>query len=171
MDNTRWYVLQVMQGKEFYVKDKIDNLIKSELKGLYEVLLPTIKEVSEVRRKKFVRNIPVYSSYLFINADLNNINQSTLQNIVYVLKFLGSQKPCCVLDQEMQIVKAIADDNRIKSAFSYQINDMIEILGGHCKGLAGRVIDIENVNTLKVEIQIFNRTISTVIKLEDVKAA
>jgi transcriptional antiterminator NusG len=170
MNTSRWFVLFVIQGKEFYIKDRIDSL---ELPHV-EVLVPTLKEVSEVRRKKTVRNVPVYPGYIFIHGTLDNsVNsiQSSIINVTYVVKFLGIGKPLSISDQEMQIVRAISGDNRIRSAFSYKIGDMIEILGGHCKGLSGRVIDIFDVNTLKIEIQIFNRTIATSIKLEDAKAA
>jgi transcription antitermination factor NusG len=166
--NTKWFALFVVQGKEFFIKDRIDSL---EIPTVKDVLVPTIKEISEVRRKKIVRNIPVYPGYIFINAHLDNTTQSSIINVTYVVKFLGIIKPYAVRNREMDIVQAIADDNRIRSAFSYKIGDMIEILGGHCKGLSGKVIDIIDINTIKIEIQIFNRTITTVIKLEDAKVA
>jgi transcriptional antiterminator NusG len=170
MNTSRWFALFVIQGKEFYIKDRIDSLELPQV----EVLVPTLKEVSEVRRKKIVRSVPVYPGYIFIHGNLNNnINsiQSAIINVTYVVKFLGIERPYPISEQEMQIVRAVSGDNRIRSAFSYKIGDMIEILGGHCKGLSGRVVDIFDVNTLKIEVQIFNRTISTSIKLEDAKAA
>jgi transcription termination/antitermination protein NusG len=171
MDN-KWYVLFVAQGKEFYIKDRIDNVI--ELKdNINEVLLPTLKEVSEVRRKKIIRNIPVYPCYLFINTNLINTNvKATIYEITYVVRFLGiDNKPSVLRDQEVDMIKVVSGDNKIRCSFQYKIGDMIEILGGHCKGLSGRVVDIPDINNLKVEIQIFNRAIYTLIKLEDVKIA
>jgi transcription termination/antitermination protein NusG len=171
MEN-KWFVLFVAQGKEFYIKDRIENL--TDLQGqIAEVLLPTTKEVSEVRRKKIIRNIPVYPCYLFINTSLINTNvKASIYDINYVVRFLGANdKPSTLRDQEVDIIRAISGDNKIRCSFQYKIGDMIEILGGHCKGLAGRVVDIPDVNNLKVEIQIFNRAIYTLIKLEDVKIA
>jgi len=165
----KWYALFVMQGKEFYVKDKLE-LICTELDNIDRVLLPTIKEISEVRRKKIVRNIPVYPSYLFIHAYLGRGLQTIISEVNYVVRLLGRTKPFAIPDKEMDIVQAIASDNKIHSAFSYKIGDVVEILGGHCKGLSGRVIDIIDTNNLKLEIQIFNRAIYTTIKLEDAKA-
>lgn len=89
----------------------------------------------------------------------------------FVLKILGENKPYPIPEQEMDIVMAMSGDNKIRSAFKYKIGDMVEILGGHCKGLSGRVIDIIDVNTLRIEIQIFNRSIYTNVKLDDVKIA
>lgn len=167
----KWYALFIAQGKEFYVKDKLDRLPQIE-ENNFTVLLPTVKEVSEVRRKKIVRNIPVYSSYLFIHADMCASLQSDICDTTYVVRFLGPEnRPRPINDREMEVVTAIATDNKIRSAFSYKIGDIIEILGGHCKGLSGRVIDIIDTNTLKIEIQIFNRAIYTTIKLEDAKIA
>jgi len=168
--NYKWYAIYVTQGKEFYVKDKLDVHVNNN-DTFNEVLLPTMKEVSEVRRKKIVKNIPVYPSYLFIHANLTNYIRTLINDTIYVINFLGVDEPLSINEQEMEIVKAIASDNNIRSAFKYKIGDMIEILGGHCKGLSGRVIDIVNVNNVKVEIQIFNRAIYASIKLEDIKIA
>jgi transcription antitermination factor NusG len=171
MDN-KWYALFVVQGKEFYIKERIDSLIHlQELRHIDEVLLPTIKEISEVRRKKVVRNITVYPSYLFVHGFLNGQAQQTITSITYTIKFLGETHPLAIPDDEMQIVRAVSGENIVRSAFTFKIGDIIEILGGHCKGLSGRIIDIFDINTLKVEIQIFNRTISTIVKLEDAKVA
>jgi transcription antitermination factor NusG len=172
MDNNKWYALFVVQGKEFFVKDRIENLIRlGQVENVQSVLIPTAKEISEVRRKKIVKSVPLYSGYLFINGIVDGTNQSVLTYVTYVIKFLGCERPFPIPHREMQIIKAMSEDNRVRSAFSYTIGDIIEILGGHCKGLSGRIVDIVDINTLKVEIQIFNRIISTMIKLEDAKVA
>jgi len=167
--NKNWFVLFVMQGKEFYIKDKLLQLVED--KKIDDVLLPTIKEISEVRRKKIVRNLPVYPSYLFIHACLTSDIKSAILETNFVVKFLGVNHPRPIKDEEMDIVRAIAGNCKINSAFKFKIGDMIEILGGHCKGLSGRVVDILNVNNLKIEIQIFNRAIYTDLRIEDVKVA
>ena len=164
----KWYAVFVAQGKEFYVREKICQCGEPDLK---EVLVPTTKEISEVRRKKIVRNIPLYPSYIFLNAQLSNSLISKVLDTAFVLKILGNGKPMHIPEQEMEIVKVMSGDNKIRSAFKYKIGDMIEIFGGHCKGLSGRVIDIIDVNTIRAEIQIFNRAIYTNVKLDDLKVA
>lgn len=165
-----WYVLFVIQGKEFAIRNSLEPFVNNG--KIEEILLPTVKEISEIRRKKIVRNIPVYSSYLFIRANLIEELQSYILNeINFVVKFLGYKKPQAISEEEMDIVKAIAADNKIHSAFKYKVGDVIEILGGHCKGLSGRIIEIPDVNNLRIEIQIFNRAIYTNIKVEDIKVA
>ncbi|MDO8640092.1 MAG: transcription termination/antitermination NusG family protein [Nitrosarchaeum sp.] len=168
---SKWYAVFLAQGKEFYVKDKLDNLIN--LDGhLDEVLLPVTKEIFEVRRKKLVRSIPVYPCYLFIKTNLTREVQNAVCEVSYVLRILGEHNtPRPIADDEMEIVQALSSDSKIRSAFTYKIGDVVEILGGHCKGLSGRVIDILDVNTLKLEIQIFNRAIYSTVKLEDAKVA
>ena len=170
--NHKWYAIFVMQNKEFHVKDRLETVFAKNPQ-VKSVLLPTIKEISEVRRKKIVRNLPVYSCYLFIQADLSGEIQNQISDVNFVVKILGSQEnqPLAIKDQEMEIVKAVASDNRMTCAFSHKIGDVIEILGGHCKGLSGRIIDIIDINSIKVEIQIFNRAIYTIIKVEDIKIA
>jgi transcription antitermination factor NusG len=168
--NVNWYVLFVVQGKDFAIKNSLEPFVKNG--KIEEVLLPTVKQISEIRRKKIVRNVPVYSSYLFIKAYLLEELQSYILNeINFVIKFLGYKKPLPVSKEDMDVVKAIAADNKIHSAFKYKVGDIIEILGGHCKGLSGRIIEIVDVNSLRIEIQIFNRAIYTSIKVEDIKVA
>lgn len=168
-----WFALYVTQNKEFYIKDKLEAIPTFSDGQSGTVLLPTIQEISEVRRKKIVRNIPAYPGYLFIRTKLTSDLQSEICQVTYVIRFLGNaNQPQMIRDEEMDIVKAIANnETKTQCAFSYKIGDMIEILGGHCKGLSGRIIDVHNINSLKVEIQIFNRAIYATIKLEDVKAA
>jgi transcriptional antiterminator NusG len=169
MKNSRWYALFVVQGKEFYITDRLKPLVED--KKIDEVLLPTAKEIYEVRRKKIVRNVTVYPGYLFIRTDLTNEIQSAVLEVSFIMKFLGILHPTYISDDEMEIVRAIAGNIKISSAFKYKIGDMVEIVGGHCKGLSGRVIDIMSVNALKVEIQIFNRAIYTDLKIDDIKVA
>lgn len=169
----KWFAILVVQGKEFYVRDRIKNLNDDFVKEhLREVLLPTEKEIYEVRRKKVVRNIPIYPNYLFANTSSIDAVSTAIRDISYAIRILGdSNRSIAISEDEMEIVKAMAANQKIHSAFKYKIGDVIEIIGGHCKSLAGRVIDIPDVNCVKVEIQIFNRAIYSTIKLEDVKAA
>jgi len=172
VNNFKWYAVLVAQKKEFYVKSKLDNAQNNLIKNnINEVLVPIEKEIYEVRRKKVVRNIPVYPGYLFIQADLSNKLINTINEIMYVVRILGCEKPFPIRDEEMDIVKTIADGEKTNSAFKYKIGDVIEVIGGHCKGLSGRVVDILDINLVKVEIQIFNRAIYTNLKLEDFKIA
>lgn len=164
----KWYAIFVAQGKEFFVREKINS---TEEPGLNEILVPTTKEISEIRRKKIVRSIPLYPSYIFLHAELSNSLISKILEIAFVLKILGNGKPMRISDEQMEVVKVMSGDDKIRSAFKYKIGDMIEILGGHCKGLSGKVIDIVDINTIRAEIQIFNRAIYTNIKLDDVKIA
>jgi transcriptional antiterminator NusG len=167
--NSKWYALFVVQGKEFYIADRLRSLVED--KKIDEVLLPTAKEIYEVRRKKIVRNITVYPGYLFIRANLDSDIQSAVLEVSFVMRFLGLGHALYIRDEEMEVVRAIAGNIKISSAFKYKIGDMVEIVGGHCKGLSGRVIDIKDINTLNIEIQIFNRAIYTNLKIDDVKVA
>jgi transcription antitermination factor NusG len=168
MMDFKWFAIFVVQGKEFFVKDKISHIVSS---GLNEVLVPTTKEISEIRRKKIVKNVPLYPSYIFLHAKLDKVLISNILEIAFVLKILGNSRPLYISEQEMELVKVMSGDNKIRSAFKYKVGDIIEILGGHCKGLSGRVVEIIDVNTIKAEIQIFNRAIYTSIKIDDLKAA
>lgn len=168
MMDFKWYAVFVVQGKEFFVKDKISHFENSNLN---EVLVPTVKEISEVRRKKIVKNVPLYPSYIFLHAKLDKVLISNILEVAFVLKILGNNKPLYISEQEMELVKVMSGDNKIRSAFKYEVGDIIEILGGHCKGLSGRVVDIIDVTTIRAEIQIFNRAIFTNIKIDDLKAA
>jgi transcription antitermination factor NusG len=71
----------------------------------------------------------------------------------------------------MDLVRTLSSGDKIRSAFKFKIGDVIEVIGGHCKGLSGRVVDIPNINQLRVEIQIFNRAIYANMKVEDAKLA
>ena len=169
----KWYALLVAQKKEFYVKNKIEqsenDLIANDLN---ELLLPVEKEIYEVRRKKVVRFLPIYPNYLFIHANLQNGLPHALGEITFIVRILGhNNKPTPIREQEIDLVKAMASGEKLSSAFKYKIGDMVEVRGGHCKGLSGRVIDILGIDLLKIEMQIFNRAIYANIRLEDITFA
>jgi len=170
-ENSKWYVLFVVQGKEFAIKNSLE-LLSTTTDRLHEILLPTLSEISEIKRKKIVKKIPIYPSYLFIKANLCDELQSFILNeINFVIKFLGYKEPLAINFQEIEIVKAISCENKTYSSFKYKIDDVIEILGGHCKGLSGRIVEIIDSTHLKIEIQIFNRAIYTNLKVDDVRMA
>ena len=56
-------------------------------------------------------------------------------DINYVIRFLGTNNSLAFLrEQEVEIIRAFMGDNKVRCSFQYKIGDMIEILGGHCKG-------------------------------------
>jgi len=169
----KWYALLVASKKETYVKNKIENSTNSLLQYyLSEVLLPTEKKIYEVRRKKVVKYVPIYPNYLFILANLSQGLQSIISDLNFVVKILGiGDKPSPIRDQEINLVKAMAGGEKVQSIFNYKVGDMVEVVGGHCKGLSGRIIEIVSLNVLKIEIQIFNRAIYTTAKVEDLNLA
>lgn len=60
-----------------------------------------------------------------------------------------------------------------KSSISkYRLDEMVEITGGHCKKLSGKISKInEAQEMLEVEIQLFGRIVTTKVKADDVKKA
>lgn len=170
---TKWYAVLVMSNKEFYVRDKLE-LTSNETIRQYvkDILLPTYKKVSEIRRKKIVKNVPVYPSYIFINAAQIEKVASCFSEISYIVKVVGyGEKMTPIGEEEMNIVRAMSGIEKIQSAFKFKVSDMVEVIGGHCKGLSGRIVDILDIDKLRIEIQIFNRAIYANIKVEDIKLA
>lgn len=170
-----WNVLFVMQGKELSVKDKIENMLRDEHRdGIKDILLPLVPTDDDVTKKKNAPMVPIYPGYIFLQIDKRDGLFSAILSLDYVIKFLGAspETPSVVREHEIKLVKNVSTGSMKSNIHRYKIDDIVEITGGHCKKLSGRISGIdESSESFNIEIQLFGRSITTRVKVEDVKKA
>lgn len=187
-----WFALRVISGKENKVKELIEAEIRNTDLGKYvfQVLIPTEKISSVKNGKQVIKEKPMYSGYVYIQAkqryealcDQDGLELSgswelwpdvvDLRNATNVIDFLrGRQrnsKPLVISDAEIERMLGKADE--ISAANQDIIPDFhegesVKVIDGPFKDFKAEIKEV-NVERkkLKLELTIFGR--KTPIELE-----
>ena len=95
---TKWYVLRVVSGKERKVKEYLDKEISRGGWGeiVKQVFLPVEKVYKVQNGKKVMRERNYYPGYVMIEigeGKLNDDLRDTIKNTTNVIHFLGKENP------------------------------------------------------------------------------
>ncbi len=155
-NKTNWYLL--------YTNPRAEKKVAVELqKKGYEVFLPlqkTLKVWSD--RKKWVEE-PLFSSYLFIQTQL----EANFYNILKtsgVVKFISFQSTPAIVDpREIYLVKLLLGENinmsQDVSSELWQAGDEVSIIAGPLLGTQGRLISTRTGNKMLIELQSIQQNI------------
>ena len=173
--NRAWYVLRAISGKEAKVKEVLDAAIKNTDLGNYvfQVLIPTEKELTVRNGKKVVKEKNLYSGYVFVEANLQGEVMHELRNTTNVIDFLKGKgkdaQPEALRESEVNRMLGIADefiDLTDEGVNDYMVGETVKVNYGPFNGFSGV---IEEVNAekkkLKVMVKIFGR--KTPLELEN----
>lgn len=147
-----WFALYTRSRCEF----KSNELLKSQNIITY---LPTRKIIKKWSDRKKEIELPLFNSYIFINAtEKERILALQQKHIVRCLSDAG--RPAVVPDWELEnIVKMISISDDIDVIEGLTIGKEIEIKSGAFKGIKGILLNIENKNKLAISIKLLNRTV------------
>src|SRR5436190_19799993 len=95
--DTKWYVLRVVSGKEKKVKEHLDKEIRLSgwSKTILQVLCPFEKVFKVQNGKKVLREKISYPGYIMIEAAdrMNDTMIQTITSVTGVIHFLGKENP------------------------------------------------------------------------------
>ncbi len=155
-----WYVLHVFSGYENKVKTAIDHRIKELNLGnvVHKVLIPE-EEVIEVKNNKRVeRTKKMFPGYVFINMEVNDNAWAAIRRINGVARFVGSDMPESVPENEVMRVLRQTGEKVKKIEIDYEINEVVKVISGPFRGYVGEIKDINpERGKVKVMILIFGR--------------
>ena len=103
---TKWYVLRVVSGKEKKVKEYLDKEISRSDWGkvIKQVFLPVEKVYKVQNGKKVMRERNFYPGYVMIEVEPGKLNDeiiSTIKNTTNVIHFLGKENPVALRKVEV----------------------------------------------------------------------
>ena len=106
IQETKWYVLRVVSGKERKVKEYLDKEISrggwSEV--VKQIFLPIEKVYKVQNGKKVMRERNYYPGYVMIEigeGKLNDDLRDTIKNTTNVIHFLGKENPIALRKAEV----------------------------------------------------------------------
>jgi len=162
--NYKWYVLKVLSGKEYKVKDSIEKACKTTNLGKYvsQVLVPTEKATHLRNGKRQVKERLHLPGYVLVECNLVDECYPLLRNLTGVLGFLSGDRtiPTPVHQWEINRLMGNVDDAELSETeeFPYLVGESVKVTDGPFSGFRGVINEIlTDKKKLKVEVTIFGR--------------
>jgi transcriptional antiterminator NusG len=166
--DTKWYVLRVVSGKERKVKEYID---KEVTRGgwtevVKQVFLPVEKVYKVQNGKKVMRERNYYPGYVMIEvADGKLVDdlRDTIKNISNVIHFLGKENPIALRKAEVNKMLGkmdeMAEAGGVSMSEPFIVGETIKIIEGPFNDFNGTIEEVnDEKKKLKVTVKIFGRS-------------
>jgi len=163
---TKWYVLRVISGKEKKVKEYLDKEVKINgwSQAILQVLCPIEKIFKVIAGKKVLREKILFPGYLMLEAadgTLHDTMIQTIKNVTGVIHFLGKDHPTSLRKSEVNKMFGKMDEvseQGIGYAEPYIVGETVKIVDGPFNDFNGTVEEVnEEKKKLKVVVKIFGR--------------
>jgi transcriptional antiterminator NusG len=158
--DTKWYVLRVVSGKEKKVKEYLDKEISrggwSEI--VKQVFLPVEKVYKVQNGKKVMRERNYYPGYVMIeiaDGKLNDELRDIIKNTSNVIHFLGKENPIALRKSEVNKMLGkmdeMAEAGGVSMSEPFIVGETIKIIEGPFNDFNGV---IEEVNDEKKKLNV-----------------
>ena len=166
--DTKWYVLRVVSGKERKIKEYLDKEIsRSEWRQVVkQIFLPVEKVYKVVSGKKVMRERNYYPGYVMIEIEdgkLRDDLRDTIKNVPNVIHFLGKEDPIALRKAEVNKMLGKMDEMAEAGGLSmsepFIIGETIKIIEGPFNDFNGVIEEVnDEKKKLKVTVKIFGRS-------------
>ncbi len=165
-EETKWYSLRVISGKERAIKERIDKEIKAEGWQDYvpNVVVPTEKVYKIRNGKKVIQERNILPGYILVEAlpsKLKGDVVSQITNVQNVIHFLGKNEPIPMQTSEAKRLLGVVDDSQGHSETLVEpfiIGESVKIIEGAFSDFVGEILEInDEKKKLKVVVKIFGR--------------
>ena len=163
---TKWYVLRIVSGKERKVKEHLDKEVKINGWGnaILQILCPVEKVFKVLNGKKVLREKTLFPGYIMLEAVEGKLNDTMIQGITgvtSVIHFLGKEHPIALRKSEVNKMFGKLDEvseQGIGYAEPYIIGETIKIIDGPFNDFNGTIEEVnEEKKKLKIVVKIFGR--------------
>jgi transcriptional antiterminator NusG len=164
--DTKWYVLRVVSGKEKKVKEYLDKEVKINgwENSVLQILCPVEKVFKVQSGKKVLREKILFPGYLMLEANEGKLTDDiihTIKNVTNVIHFLGKDHPTPLRRSEVNKMFGKMDEvseQGIGFAEPYIVGETVKIIDGPFNDFNGTVEEVnEEKKKLKVVVKIFGR--------------
>lgn len=165
MDNTKWYVIRAVSGKEKKAKESLEFEIKlRNLSDKVEQIVIPMEKSSYMRNgKRVIVEKNYYPGYILVETEpetvkiLNDIFKSTN----FIVGFLGSNSPQPLRENEVMRILGKMDElsyGKLSNVDVFNIGDNVKVNDGPFKDFNGDIQDVfKDKNRLKINIKVFGR--------------
>ena len=165
-EETRWYSLRVISGKERKIKERIEfEIDRSNWKSFVTQVLVPSEKVYKIRNgKKVILERNILPGYILIQAipeKLTGEVAMAIANLPNVIHFLGRENPVPMQQSEANRMLGIVDDSQeIGEAMMepFIVGETVKIIDGPFNEFVGDIQEVnEEKKKLKVIVKIFGR--------------
>jgi transcriptional antiterminator NusG len=157
--DTKWFVLRVISGKEKKVKEYLDKEISRGgwSETVKQVFLPVEKVYKVANGKKVMRERNYYPGY--VSDDLRDV----IKNTTNVIHFLGKENPIALRKAEVNKMLGKMDEMAEAGGLSmsepFIVGETIKIIEGPFNDFNGVIEEVnDEKKKLKVTVKIFGRS-------------
>lgn len=165
-EETNWYVLRVISGKENKIKDYLDMEINrsgwSEI--VTQILVPKEKVYKLRGGKKVIQEKNFYPGYMLVEAVKGKMGGdiiSTINSTTNVIHFLGKDNPIPLKMNEVNRILGKVDEMQEAGGVvnePFLLGETVKIIDGPFNDFNGTIEDVdEDKKKLKVIVKIFGR--------------
>ncbi len=163
---TKWYVIRIVSGKEKKVKEHLDKEIRLSGWGnaILQILCPVEKVFKVQSGKKVLREKILFPGYIMLEAVEGKLNDTMIQvitSVTGVIHFLGKENPTALRKSEVNKMFGKMDEvaeQGIGYADPYIVGETVKIIDGPFNDFNGTVEEVnDEKKKLRVVVKIFGR--------------
>ena len=165
---TKWYVLRVISGKERKVKEYLDkDILRNHWDNLIKQIFLPVEKVYKVQNgKKVMRERNFYPGYVMIECAGGKLHDdiiSSIKNTTNVIHFLGKENPVALRKSEVNKMLGKMDEMNEAGGMvmsePFIIGETIKIIDGPFNDFNGVIEEVnDEKKKLKVTVKIFGRS-------------
>jgi transcriptional antiterminator NusG len=165
--DTKWYVLRVVSGKERKVKEYLDKEVSRGWSHIVkQVFLPVEKVYKVQNGKKVMRERNYYPGYVMIeiaDGKLSDDLKDIINNTSNVIHFLGKENPIALRKSEVNKMLGkmdeMAEAGGATMSEPFIVGETIKIIEGPFNDFNGVIEEVnDEKKKLKVTVKIFGRS-------------
>jgi transcriptional antiterminator NusG len=165
--DTKWFVLRVVSGKEKKVKEYLDKEVsRGGWDQVKQVFLPVEKVYKVANGKKVMRERNYYPGYVMIEileGKLNDDLRDIVKNTPNVIHFLGKENPIALRKAEVNKMLGkmdeMAEAGGVSMSEPFIVGETIKIIEGPFNDFNGVIEEVnDEKKKLKVTVKIFGRS-------------
>ena len=166
MEETRWYSLRVISGKEKKIKERIElELQRHKWNDFVPQILVPSEKVYKIRNgKKVILDRNILPGYILVEAYPSKFSGEIIQaisNMTNVIHFLGRNNPIPMQQSEANRMLGKVDESQdiIEAMVEpFLIGETIKIIDGPFNDFVGDIKEVnEEKKKLKIIVKIFGR--------------
>lgn len=157
-----WYAVHTIAGHENKVRDVLTR--RATVEGawgidIYEILIPTEKELTTRGGKRVEVDRKVFPGYILIQMNLTDDTFKLVKSTSGVTGFVSSgNKPVPLEDYEVRRIMTNLETSKEAPRVAFSKNDIIRVVEGPFSDYTGKIEEVQtDRERLKVLINIFGR--------------
>jgi transcription termination/antitermination protein NusG len=157
-----WFAVHTIAGHENKVKEVLTR--RAQVEGywgldIYEILIPTEKELQTRNGKRYEMDRKVFPGYILVQMAMTDDTYKLVKSTSGVTGFVQSgNKPVPLEEYEVRRIMQNLEASKEAPKVSWQKGDAIRVVEGPFSDFSGKIEEVNaDKETLKVLINIFGR--------------